>query len=268
MPGPDLMRVGLIGVGAIGSRLVEAIATGPRAGSVEFLLSPRSAQRSAALAQRQGIAVARSNQEVLDGSELVLLGVLPEQVADVCGALRFRADHVVAGLAAGWPASRLHPVVAPAARVTQLIPLPMVALHTGPIVASPALPEVRWLLEGCGEVVDARQEDDAVALLCATGVMSTLIELQLTVVDWLAGRGLPPATAQAYMAAFLQGLGAEFAVAPAGGLGGLAQEHETPGGLNEQVRQLLSNRGFFRDLRGELDALHRRLTGPERQPEH
>ena len=52
MTGRERMRVGLIGVGAIGSCLVEAIMTGPRAESVRLLLSPRSVGRSAELAQR------------------------------------------------------------------------------------------------------------------------------------------------------------------------------------------------------------------------
>lgn len=261
MAGRDRMGVGLIGVGAIGSCLVEAIMTGPRAKSVDFSLSPRSVRRSTQLAQRYpNVAVEKSNQEVLDRCELVLIGVLPEQVGEVCSALRFRGDNSVAGLAAGWPPSLLRPVVSPAARVSQLIPLPMVAMHTGPIVASPALPEVRWLLTGCGEVIEAQEEGDAVPLLCATATMSSLIEMQLTVVKWLVGLGLSPSAAKAYMDLFLQGLAAEFSAAPVAELEHLTRQHETPGGLNERVRQMLLSRGFFRDLRHELDAIHR--AGP------
>ncbi len=261
MAGRERMGVGLIGVGAIGSCLVEAIMTGPRAESVNFVLSPRSVSRSADLAQRYpNVDVGTSNQDVVDRCELVMIGVLPEQVREVCSALVLRADHIVAGLAAGWPPSLLGPVVGPASRVCQLIPLPMVALHTGPVVACPALPEVRWLLTGCGEVVEAQEESDAVALLCATGTSSSFLEMQLTIVQWLVGRGLSPSAAKAYLDSLLQGLVAEFIAAPVAEIEHLAQEHETPGGLNERVRQMLLSRGFFRDLRQELDAIHQ--TGP------
>lgn len=258
MFGRDRVSVGLIGVGTIGSCLVEAIMTGPRAESVGFVLSPRSVRRSTQLAQRYpNVSVAKSNQEVLDRCGLILIGVLPEQVDEVCSALRFRENHIVAGLAAGWPPSSLRPVTSPAARVCQLIPLPMVAQHTGPVVAYPALPEVRWLLTGCGEVIEAESEADAVALLCATATMSSFIAFQVTVVEWLVGRGLSPAAAKAYVGSFLQGLAAEFSAAPVAELEHLTRQHETPGGLNEKVRQMLSSRGIFQDLRHELDAIHR-----------
>lgn len=258
MAGRDRMSVGLIGVGAIGSRLVEAIMTGPRADSVDFTLSPRSTLRSTRLAQRYpNVAVGENNQEVVDRSELVLIGVLPDQVGEVCSALRFREDHVVVGLAAGWPPSSLRPTVSPAAHVCQVIPLPMVAMHTGPIVASPAVPEVRWLLTGCGDVIDAPKEDDALALLCATATMSSFIEPQLTIIEWLVGRGLSPSTAKAYIDSFLQGLAVEFAAEPVAELQHLTRQHETPGGLNERVRQMFLSRGLFRDLRNELDEIHR-----------
>ena len=257
MAGRERMSVGLIGVGAIGSCLVEAIMTGPRAEFVDFVLSSRSVGRSAELAERYpNVAVGTSNQDVLDRCELVLIGVLPEQVREVCSALRFREDHVVAGLAAGWPPSLLRPVVSPAARVCQLIPLPMVALHTGPVVACPALPEVRWLLTGCGEVIEAKEESEAVALLCATATMSSFLEMQQTIVEWLVGQGLSPVAAKGYMDSFLQGLVAEFIAAPVAELEDLTQQHETAGGLNEHVRRTLLSRGFFRDLQHELDAIH------------
>ncbi|HET7900908.1 MAG TPA: NAD(P)-binding domain-containing protein, partial [Candidatus Nanopelagicales bacterium] len=103
-------RLGVVGVGTIAALLVEAIVTGPHADAVEVVLSPRSAHRAADLAGRfDRVRVAASNQDVLDASDVVLLAVLPPQVAEVCADLSFREDHVVAGLAAGWPPSVLAP---------------------------------------------------------------------------------------------------------------------------------------------------------------
>lgn len=98
------------------------------------------------------------------------------------------------------------------------------------------MPELRWLLTGCGEEIEAEDEGEAVAYLCATATLSSLFEMQVTVVQWLIDRGLSASGAKAYMDSFLRGFAAEFTAAPVVGLEHLTRRHETPGGLNEQVR--------------------------------
>ena len=252
------VRVGVVGVGAIAVALVDALLTGPRAGDVSVVVSPRSAVRAAGLAARHAaVHVAAGNQEVLDGSDVVVLAVLPGQVADVCAALRFRAGHVVVNLAAGWPPSVLAPHVAPAVDVCQLIPLPVIALHTGPVVLYPGLPAVADLLEGCGELVVLERESDVMVLNCVSAAMSSFFELQKTLVGWATGAGLPERAALDYVTALFQGLSAEAVAERDRGLGTMPVEHETPGGLNEQVRLALTAHGTFTELTRQLDDLLR-----------
>jgi pyrroline-5-carboxylate reductase len=258
------LHVGVVGVGTIAAALVDAIATGPHGDDVSFALSPRSAHRAAELAARHPRAtVLGDNQAVIDAGDVVLLCVLPGQVRDVCAGLRFRADQTVVGLAAGWPPSALAGLVAPAERVCQLIPLPMVTLHVGPIVLHPVLDEVSRLLDGCGEIVGVPEERDIIALSCASATMSTFFELQQTAVDWLVAQGFDQGAARHYMSALFEGLAREAARAPVEQGARLAVEHETPGGLNEQVRTALTDLGTFDELRTVLSRMHheRRQTG-------
>ena len=257
------VRVGVVGVGAIAVALVDAMLTGPRAAGVSVVVSPRSAVRSAGLAARHAaVQVAADNQGVLDASDVVVLAVLPGQVADVCAGLEFRADHVVVGLAAGWPQSVLAPRVAPATQVCQLIPLPVVALHTGPVVLSPGLPVVADLLEGCGELVVLERESDVIVLSCLSAAMSSFFELQRTLVDWGTSAGLPERTALDYVTALFQGLSAEAVHERDRGLASMPVEHETPGGLNEQVRLALTAHGTFAELTRQMeDLLRTRMVG-------
>jgi pyrroline-5-carboxylate reductase len=249
------VRVGVVGVGTIAAALVEAVVTGPRGADVEVVLSPRSEHRAADLAARhESVRIAHDNQAVLDASDVVLLAVLPPQLVDVVAALEFRADHVVASLVAGWPPSLLGEHVAPASAVCQLIPLPMVALRTGPLVLYPEVPAVADLLTGCGDVVVLEKESDVLVLNCASAVMSTCFELQTTVVDWAAAKGLPRGTALDYVTALFEGLGAEGRAAP--DLDAMALEHETPGGFNEQIRRELTAAGLFSVLETQLEHLH------------
>lgn len=257
------VRVGVVGVGAIAAALVDAMLTGPRADGVRVVLSPRSADRAADLASRyDAVTVVASNQAVLDASDVVVLAVLPGQVATVCAELTFRPDHVVANLAAGWPPSVLAAHVAPATDVCQLIPLPVVALHAGPVVLFPAHPLVADLLEGCGDVVVLEREADVLVLNCVSAAMSSFFELQSTLVGWATGAGLDRGTALEYVTALFHGLASEAVVERAGGREAVPVEHETPGGFNEQVRRALTAHGTFVELTRQLDDLLRTRVAP------
>jgi pyrroline-5-carboxylate reductase len=132
------LRVGFVGVGAIATAIVDALVSGPHADEIDVVLSPRSAPRSAELAARyRQVRVAPHNQPVVDAADIVILAVLPDQMAALCSSLSFREEQVVVSLAAGWPPSLLAEHVDPAATVCQMIPLPMIALHTGPVVICP-----------------------------------------------------------------------------------------------------------------------------------
>jgi len=246
------LRIGFVGVGAIAAAVAEAILR--RVDGAEALLSPRSAQRSAALARDfPGARVAADNRAVVDGSDVVFVAVLPDQVEAVCGALAFRDDQVVVGLSAGWPPSRLGPLVAPAATVCQVIPLPMIALGVGPVVVHPSVPAVERLLAPSGTIVVAESEDDLGALSCASAVMSTFFAFERTAVDWAAAQGIGRAQAAGYVTALMQGLATEAMTLAPDALGDAVTSHETPGGLNEHVRSSLERDGCFDALARHLD---------------
>jgi pyrroline-5-carboxylate reductase len=251
------MSVGFVGVGTIASAVASAILQGPHAANTDVVLSPRSASHSGALAARYRRAkIAASNQAVVDTSDVVFVGVLPTQVTEVCAGLTFRSEQVVVGLAAGWPPSRLAEFVEPTAAVCQLIPLPMITLGVGPVVLYPGVAEVRNLLAGCGSVVVPEREEDIGVLSCASAVMSSYFAFQNAVIGWAIERGLGGTTAAEYVTALLFGLAAESAAMDSASLSDAVRRHETPGGLNEQIRRALEERGQLTELVRQLELVH------------
>jgi pyrroline-5-carboxylate reductase len=252
------LRVGFVGVGAIAAAIVDALMSGPHADELDVVLSPRSAPRSAELAARHPhVRVASHNQLVVDAADIVILAVLPDQMAAVCSSQSFREEQVVVSLAAGWPPSLLARYVDPAATVCQMIPLPMIALHTGPVVICPRVRRVEHLLEGCGEIVSIEREEDLLVLSCASATMSTFLAFENTVIDWSIKHGLNARTAKDYVAALFLGLATEVMHTGLDRLPEMPQEHETRGGLNEYLRQSLTTAGVFAELANHLDHLHR-----------
>jgi pyrroline-5-carboxylate reductase len=95
------MTYGIIGVGAIAAAIVTGLCeSGSDAPSI--VLSPRNADRAADLAARfPTVRVARSNQEVIDGSAVVLLCIRPQDAHGVSeAAARRQVAATFAGLAA------------------------------------------------------------------------------------------------------------------------------------------------------------------------
>lgn len=262
------MRLGFVGVGAISAAMVEAICTGPRAGAYEFVLSPRNARRAADLADRfPEVSVAVSNQAVVDASDIVFLGVLPPQAEQVCGELTFRAEQIVASLVAGLPPSKVAALVAPATQVCQMIPMPPIVLHVGPIVISPALTPVVDVFEGCGDIIEIADESQIRILSCASATMSSFLQFEKTAIDWAVKAGIEYSVARDYMASLYTSLAVETAHAPLEHVATMPQEHETPGGLNEYLRTSLVGAGMYDAMTQGLDYLmyHKNLAKPAAQ---
>ena len=257
------MRLGFVGVGAINEAVAHALATGPLADQLTMVLSPRGQARSQALAARFAqMSVVESNQAVLDASDIVFLGVLPSQLDDVCAELTFRPDHIVVSAIAGRIPSEVAKLVAPASQVCQVIPLPVIALHAGPVVVSPGLGPIVSLFQGCGEVVVIEDETKVKILSCASAAMSTFFQFQNTVIDWIESEGLSRETAVHYMTSLFNGLSTEAMNTDVAAIDAMPGEHETPGGLNEHIRRSLTEAGMFAELTKQMDYIyrHKKLT--------
>jgi len=105
------MKLGFVGTGAMTS----AIVGGLRSGAVErhcIRLSPRNPGIAADLASRfPAVSIATSNQDVLDGSEIVVLAVRPQIARNVVSKLRFRPDHRVISIVSGLSLRRVSDLV-------------------------------------------------------------------------------------------------------------------------------------------------------------
>jgi pyrroline-5-carboxylate reductase len=248
------MKLGFVGVGAISQACIEALLTGPNADNLTIFLSPRSKERVEKLSSRfEQVVVAQNNQEVLDNSEIVFLGILPNQTKEVCADLKFKPDHIVGSLVAGFPPSLVREIVAPATQVAQLIPLPVIAMHAGPLVVCPGNSVLVDLFAGCGDIVVLADEDKILVLSCASAAMSSFFQYQNTVIDWSIAKGIDPEVSKAYATSLFKGLATEAMNTPMDQIAEMPGEHETPGGLNEYIRNTLTNAGMFKELQDALE---------------
>ena len=94
------MTIGFIGTGEIAAAVIEGmLAEDP---SHPIVVSPRSASVSTDLAARYAsVTRAKDNQSVVDTSDIVCLGVRPQQAREGIAPLSFRPDQNLVSFIAG-----------------------------------------------------------------------------------------------------------------------------------------------------------------------
>ena len=253
------MRLGFIGTGTIAAAIVEGLHAASSSRSI--ILSPRNeATASRLAAQFPNIQVALTNQAVLDGSDTVVLAVRPQIAQSVLSELRFRSEHRVISLIPAVTLGYLRGITAPAAAVTRAVPLPSAARRQSPTPIFPADPEVKAMFNELGIVIELDHEEEFEAFTTATAIMSSYFRFAETVAAWMQDEGIAGPKAQAFVRQMLQGLSGTAASSPQSTFADLTVDHQTPGGLNEQVLNSLTEAGTFKSLDHALDGILVRLS--------
>lgn len=253
------MNLGFLGTGTITSSIVTGLQSAVCAHPVR--VSPRNAQVAADLARRfPAVSIAASNQAVLDASDVVVLAVRPQVARSVLSELRFRPAHHVISLVGAFPLAAISELVRPAGVVTRAVPLPATAKRRSPTAIYPRDPLALELFALVGSAFEVDTETEFNALCTVTSTMATYFAFAGSITSWLVSRGLEEAKARSYVAYVFSGLSDTALEAPERSFDLLACEHATPGGLNEQVRRHLAERGLFNAVSEGLDAVMRRVT--------
>lgn len=258
------MRLGFIGTGA----LTSAIVTGLKSvndGNESILVSPRNAGNAKRLAENfPDVAVAADNQAVLDGTDVVMLAVRPQDAAEVLASLRFRPDHHVISLMATITLDEVAQLVAPATEISKALPMPMVAQRVAPTIICPPDPVSEGIFGRLGKAIVVDNEDAFNALSVVTATFATYFSYLEMLSDWVAEQGVPETQAREYVAGIYQALTLAAQADPANGFSELAQDYKTAGGINEQMVTELAAKGLFGVIAESLENVHKRLAGAKR----
>jgi pyrroline-5-carboxylate reductase len=254
------MKLGFVGCGTIAAAMIAGLQD---SGWQEAItVSPRNAEVAAGLAQRYAnVSVASDNQAVLDAADLVVLAVRPQIAAAVLAELRFRPDHRVLSVIATLSLETLRSVVAPAVTVTRAVPLPSVARRQGPTAVFPPDEEIVGLFDTLGTAIGLGAEAEFDAFSAATATMASYFAFADTIADWMTRHGVGEGNARRFVADMFRGLDGAADAEADKSFATLADEHQTRGGLNEQVYRAITRDGTFVELDRALDAILDRVRG-------
>jgi pyrroline-5-carboxylate reductase len=255
---------GFVGVGTMSSAIVRGICTLPAPPCSAVVLSPRGAEKSAALATEFPalVTVAADNQEVVDKCDVVFIGVLPKHAEEVCRTLMFSERHTVVSLVSTAPMSLLQEVCAPApaSNIVRAIPLPPVAKHRGATVMTPPNPAITSLFGSLGTVVPVENEALMKKMMTVSSMMGQFYAQQRATQQWLQQQGVDGDSAAKWTGAVFHCISYDSANANSHTFKELVEE-QTPGGINEQVVREFTEAGVYDALNDSLDGILARVEG-------
>ena len=256
-----MTTIGFIGTGAITQAVVTGLCTLDEP-PARIWVSPRNAARAKVLSETfPRVSVAADNQSVLEESETVCLAVRPDIAEALLDSLKFREDQRVVSFIAMVSMDRLRDLVAPAARICRMVPLPAVADHLRPIALCPPDESIAALFDGIGTLVQVEDEARLHALWATTSTMAPFFGALKLISAWLEERHIEPEPARSYVASMIHALSVTGLEATAEDFERQIVEHSTPRGLNEQALRELEGAGWYAILSEVLTLIEKRLKG-------
>lgn len=168
MAPPQDTRIGLLGTGKIGSAVVTGFCSDGGWQPRSVTVSARSQAKAEALAARfpERLTIGASNQAIVDASDVVFIGLLPQVAREELPKLHFSPAHRVVSMMATIPYDELLELVQlPRENVVRTVPLPATAKRSGPILAYPKNAFVRDLLAQIGTPVMVAHESEITTLV-------------------------------------------------------------------------------------------------------
>jgi len=255
------MRLGFIGTGKITSALVTGLCTADNS-PTSIYLSPRNIDRATSLRNTfDQIVIGHDNQDVIDHCDWVFLAVLPQSAETILSSIKFHKHQKILSLMATISVDSLINLVAPASDIVRVVPLPTAAQHLGPIALCPPDFEIKQLMNEVGNVVEVTEEHDLYALWSVTSLMAPYFELLRTTIEWLIREGVSKDLAHQYALSMFHGLSTLAKETESIQFDPFVKDHQTPGGLNEQVIKSLTQDNWYSLVENILDVIRRRMNG-------
>ena len=243
------MKIGVIGVGAIGAPLARHLA----AKGHEVWVSARG--RSAELASDTRVHVGE-NQDVVDAADVVALCLRPQVATDVLEPLNFREGQRVISVMAAVPRARLAALCGPVTDVVQTMPFEYLDQGGCPLPAFGNHALLDGLFAPENLVIPVASEAALNAHFAACTGLPLVLDVMATAADWLGAKTGDASAAEAYVKALIAGyLAARDGTA--------AQERDalaTDGTLSLRMTRAVQDTGVHEVMRATMDAIEEGLA--------
>ena len=254
------MKLGFIGTGNISSDVITGICNS-KISFKRIVVSPRNKQKAQKLKKKfKRVSIAKSNQDVIDKSDWVFLGVVPKVGEKILPRLNFKTNQTIVSFISTINYAQLKKIVKKKAKIVRAIPMPPIALGKGPVPIFPPDKKVKNFFDKIGTTIEIKSEKLSKNFWAISGSMASFYELLKVLSDWLVKKKLKRNQAQKYITSLYSALAALAAVHAEKNLKNFVVESQTPGGLNWQGVNELRKSGYFKSLEKSINNILKRLN--------
>ncbi len=250
-----MLKIGILGVGELTEKLVIGLRRGGFAGRV--LLSPRNHERAQQLSRQCACEVMADNQQVVDESDLLFLGVRPEVVEQLSNEIQLKPQQTLVSLVAGLKHSELQRCF-PQARPVRAMLSYAAQINQSMVVITPGGEPYETLLGTLGSliVLDEAAFELATVAACMNGwFYFFLSDLQ----QWFTDKGLSKEQAAQLVMGNMQDCLASARHQPQASLQALGSAIATPGTFTAAGLEVLRDNGAIQAWREAFDQVLKRL---------
>ena len=252
------MKLGFIGTGNIVSDVVTGISKS-KIDYKKIIISPRNKKKAFNLKRKfKKISIAKNNQEVIDNSDWIFLGVLPKIGEKILPNLRFKKKQIVISFMSTPNYSKLKELINKNLIIVRAIPMPPIRLGKGPVAIFPPNKKVKNFFNKIGTTIEIKNEKLSKNFWAISGTMASFYELLNVLSKWLIRKKTNKLDAQKYVTLLYSALSELALLNSSKPLKNLVDE-QTPGGLNWQGVNELRKSGYYRLLEKSLKTIYKRL---------
>ncbi len=252
------MNLGFIGTGNIVSDVIIGISKS-KIRYKKIIISPRNKKKALYLKKYfKKVIIAKDNQEVINKSNWVFLGILPKVGEAILPKLQFRNKQIIVSFMSTTNYSKLKKLIKAKLTIIRAIPMPPIRLGKGPIAIFPPNKKVKSFFNKIGTTIEIKNEKLSKNFWAISGTMASFYELLNVLSQWLIRKKTNKIVSQKYVTLLYSAL-AELALTNSSKpLKNLVNE-QTPGGLNWQGVNELKKLGYYRLLEKSLKKIYKRL---------
>ena len=252
------MNLGFIGTGNIVSDIVTGISKSDFSYK-KIIISPKNKKKAKNLKKKfKKVMIAKDNQSVIDKSDWVFLGVLPQVGEDILPKLNFKKKQIIISFMSTTNYLKLKKLIKIKATIIRAIPMPPIRFGRGPVAIFPPNQKIKNFFNKIGTTIEIKNEKLSKNFWAISGTMASFYELLNVLSNWLIRKKINKSDAQKYVTSLYSALAELALLNSSKPLKNLVNE-QTPGGLNWQGVNELRKSGYYRLLEKSLKKIYNRL---------
>ena len=253
------MILGFIGTGKISSSIIFGIFKS-KLKIKKIYISSRNTNIAKKLAKKfRAIKVLKDNQEIIDNSSVIFLGITPNVGSKILPKLKFSKSKKIISLISTINLKKLKKITKNN-NIVRATPLPPIEIKKGPIIICPPSKFANNIFKHLGRVLEIRDEKLSYKFWSTASLMAAYYEILNSCSKWLVRKGINKKTADSYVAELFLALSQDALNKSSQGYRKLVSDSQTPKGLNMQVLNELKKGKFFTKFTKALENVNKRVS--------